>query len=208
MRVLAVVVAALVAPAAWGQRPPRVPVAAVEYTPARYTQSIFRLDERPTVRLVSITDLPDRKWLQSGGMEGVTGATSRKFKFIPDGKAVVTKAAGIQVKNSFGYYQTERGVVRSYPDGTRFDDVLSTAAGVFEHRVREKVEGRWQSRVEYRDVDARPAGYAGLKVGCATCHDESGSGGYGVGLVPGGDTVLSDPLDWRVLGSGWKAEGR
>jgi cytochrome c len=73
---------------------------------------------------------------------------------------------------------------------------------MFEHRVRSKDSGRWYSRIEYVDEAARPDGYTGLKVSCASCHSEAGTGKYNDGLVPGGDTVLSDPLDWSLVRAG------
>ena len=82
------------------------------------------------------------------------------------------------------------------PDGTVFVDVLSNADGrVFEQRVREKDGGEWKSYVHYRDRSAYPKGYAGLKgQTCIECHQQAGTGGYGVGLVPGGDGVISDKI--------------
>lgn len=140
------------------------------------------------------------KWQFSGGLAEVQTSewVSEKYKLIPG--AVLTWVDNIAVKNSFGHYQYNRGIVRSYPDGTRFDDVLSNKKGVvFEHRSLQKVKGEWQSKVLYTDKDARPKGYNGLKQSCQSCHSEAGSGGYAEGLVPGGDHVLSDPLDWTIL---------
>ena len=75
-----------------------------------------------------------------------------------------------------------------------FIDALSYEGKPFEIRQREKKNGRWDSSILFRDKAARPPGYTGLKLACSTCHDEAGTGGYGVGLVPGGDGVLSDPF--------------
>src|ERR1051325_8664605 len=139
-----------------------IPADAVEYTPAKYTQSIFRLDERRTIRPVLVSSLIG-KWHQSGGMEGVSGYVSRKFKTIPPGEKVKTWQTMLPVKNSYGYYQYETGITRSYPDGTRFDDVLINSKGdVFEHRVRQKDKGVWTEGAVYVNVDARPVGYKGL----------------------------------------------
>lgn len=180
---------------AW-KKPGTPPAESVEYNPAKYTQAIFRLDERPTVRMVPIKDLED-KWHRSGGFSADIKFTSRKFHSGGDPKYSV---ALIPVKNSFGYMQNEQGLTRVYPDGARFDDVLSNAEGVvFEHRVREKADGKWKSRIEYKDIEARPKGYEGLTVSCASCHNQAGTGEYGVGLVPGGDTVLSVPMDWKFV---------
>lgn len=169
------------------------------YDGARYTQSIFVLDERDTIRPVPIRDLPDRRWHQPGGLEGVKGYTSEKFRFVPEGAKVRTWIGNIGVLNSRGFIQQNRGLLREYPDGARFDEVLRNESGtVFEHRVRVKREGRWLSEVIHRDEAARPKGYTGLKQSCSSCHREAGTGGYAVGLVPGGDTVLSDPLPWKL----------
>ena len=129
-------------------------------------------------------------------MHGIKGAVSEKFRTLP---AEPKNWVGvIQVKNSFGYMQPNRGMKREYPDGSRFDDVLSYQGVVFEHRMREKKEGKWKSRVAYSNEKARPPGYTGLTATCASCHSEAGTGKYGVGLVPGGDTVISDPLPWTL----------
>jgi hypothetical protein len=185
--------------------PTGVPTGAVEYRSAVYTQSVYRLDDRPRCDPVGIRHV-DAKWHQSGGLAGLAGATSRKFRTLPAGKSVQTVIGGISVLNSFGYYQTEQGIVRTYPDGTRFDDVLSGPAGVFEHRVREKVNGVWKSRVLVAKPAFRPAGYVPLRQSCDSCHGDAGGGNYGVGLVPGGDGVLSDPLDWSLIRKEWRTE--
>lgn len=179
---------------------PDLPAGAEEYTPAKWTQAIYRQDGRQIVEVVPVKRVAAR-WHQSGGMEGLVH-TSVKYRTVPRG--TVTKLGPIQVKNSLGYYQTETGVVREYPDGARFDDVLSVGGTVFEHRVREKRDGEWRSRIAYSDASARPLGYAGLKQTCASCHDESGSGDYGAGLVPGGDTVLSDPIRFSQASPSFK----
>lgn len=176
---------------------PDLPPGCESYQPARHTQSIYRLDSRPRIDRVS-TDALEAKYRVSGGMVGVRGWRSAKFRLLP--RAPRYRIALISVKNSYGYMQEEQGIVREYADGTRFDDVLSSDAGVvFEHRVREKQGGRWTSSIAYKDESARPKGYAGLSVSCASCHGDAGSGGYAVGLVPGGDTVISDPMDWSLV---------
>lgn len=166
------------------------------YTATKYTQSIYVLNDRDTIDRVPIKKL-EPKWHQSGGMANISGWKSQKYRLIPE--SVRDYIGTIEVKNSFGHYQPNRGLKRSYPDGTRFDDVLTNDQGaVFEHRTRRKSDGKWESEVAYRNVKARPDDYDGLKQSCASCHNEAGSGGYAVGLVPGGDTVLSDPLDWSL----------
>lgn len=189
-------------------RPDRVPEGAVEYKAARYTQQIATTNERPRISPILITELADRRWRQSGGMDGIAGVTSRKFKTLPEGKKMYSALVQTAVKNSYGRYQNELAISRGYPDGTRFDDVLLNGAGeVFEHRVREKRDGEWRGRVIFLDRAARPRGYKGLTVTCASCHDLCGTGEYGVGLVPGYDTVFSDPMDWSIWNPNWKTEG-
>lgn len=185
-------------------RPPwRSPVAYPEglrpFAGTKETQSLYILGSRHVVEKVS-TDTLEAKWRTSGGLVGVRGWASAKYRLVPGG--VATRLGWVSITNGLGYEQAARGLVRSYPDGARFDDVLSNSDGVvFEHRIREKKGGKWFSRVAYKDEAARPKGYAGLTVGCATCHmDNPGSGSYGKGLIPGGDTVFSDPLDWKVAG--------
>jgi hypothetical protein len=185
--------------------PTGVPPTAVEYRSAVYTQSVYRLDDRPRCDPVGVRHV-DSKWHQSGGLAGIAGATSRKFRTLPPGKTVATMIGGISVLNSLGYYQTEQGIVRTYPDGTRFDDVLSGPAGVFEHRVRVKENGVWKSRVLVAKPAFRPAGYVPLRQSCDSCHGDAGSGNYSAGLVPGGDGVLSDPLDWSLIRREWRTE--
>lgn len=142
-------------------------------------------------------DQLDPVWRVSGGMLGLTGWRSDKFRFIPPGEQVRSWVGLISVWNGGGFQQN-KGLRRSYPIGTRFDDILSDAYGrVFEHRTRSKEDnGKWRSEVIYEDKTARPFGYSGLSVSCASCHSEAGRGNYGQGLIPGSDTVLSDPLPW------------
>lgn len=165
------------------------------------TQSVFVTQDGEGTRWnhierVSTASL-DPKWRMSGGMIGIQGWRSDKFRLIPGG-APKTWTDYIQVWNG-NNFQSNKAIVRSYPDGTRFDDILSVAGRVFEHRVRTKDAGRWRAEVIYEDRTARPAGYTGLRASCASCHSQApGSGNYGVGLIPGGDTVFSDTLDWSV----------
>lgn len=177
---------------------PGLPKEAVKYERARLTQSIVVRNERDAIDAVPIVNL-EAKWHQPGGLEGIKGWTAVKYRTLPEGARVKTWIGNIQVLNSFGYYQPNRGLQRAYPDGTRFDEILSNAKGVvFEHRVREKKNKAWDAYTLYENANARPTGYKGLKLACASCHDEAGSGKYGLGLVPGGDTVLSDPLPWGI----------
>lgn len=182
------------------------PERAFKYHSAKYTQSIAVVDGRDRIERVPILRLRERKWRFSGGLMEVDKKewVSEKYRTLPE--PVKHRVRDIAVWNGSNF-QNNRGIVRDYPNGTRFDDVLSNKDGVvFEHRTRVKKDGKWSSSVIYSDVKARPAGYNGLKVTCASCHDEAGSGGYGEGLVPGGDTVLSDPLDWYPV-TGKTGEG-
>lgn len=180
---------------------PELPKESKKYEPAKETQRLSQLSRNggPFFRMtekVKIADMQNTDWHQSGGMHGVKGVTSDKYKTHD----AVSKYAPIPVKNAFGSYQPEMGIVREYPDGARFDDVLSYNGKVFEHRVRVKAEGQWYSSTVYREPANFPPGYAGLKQTCASCHTKPGTGEYGKdGLVPGGDGTFSDPLDWGVV---------
>lgn len=174
-----------------------LPAGMKRYTPSTVTQRIAVTNSRDTIQQAPIRDL-ESKWHGSGGMVGLTGWKSEKFK---NQTVSVSRIADISVLNGLGYFQNNRGIVRTYPDGTRFDDVLSNDQGdVFEHRTREKQDGRWKSQILFSNESARPKGYTGLSVACSSCHNQAGTGGYATGLIPGGDTVLSDPLDWSLVG--------
>lgn len=163
------------------------------YRRANWTQEIAVTNERDRITPVHRLNL-ERKWHQSGGMDGVAGYRSDLYRLAPSEPR--TFVGNIGVLNSFGHVQHNRGWRREYADGTRFDDVLSnTETGkVFEHRTAQKKGGTWTRRVLFSDEAERPKGYAGLSQSCSSCHDQAGSGGYATGLVPGGDTILSDPF--------------
>lgn len=186
-------------PTAAGQQPVRpwssgVPYldGLVHYQPTRLTQSIAVRDNVPVQDLVPRTALLP-KWQVPGGMEGIRGWKSDLYKLVPYRYKWLGR---IPVATSLGTVQHELGYKQEYPNGTVFMDVLSNAktGKVFEHRVREKAGGTWYSYVAFRDRSQNPPGYHGLKQQCVECHREAGTGSYGVGLVPGGDTVLSDRL--------------
>lgn len=191
----------LAAVAATGFYVPDLPPDAVRYAPATHTQSVDRMQDfggplRPRTIAVPIAAMSNTDWHQSGGIRGLKGVTSEKYS-LRAGKSWWTP---LPVTNSYGNTQHERGIVRVYDDGSRFDDVLWYKGRVFEHRTRTKVDGKWTNTVTYRDESAAPPGYKPVKLAeCATCHNKAGTGGYSEGLVPGGDTVLSDPLDWSVV---------
>lgn len=189
----------LLVPCLMAPQPPILPDKAVQYESDGWTQSVFTFYSTDRViRPIKIKEL-EAKWHQSGGMQGIEGVKSVKYKTLPSPVKQKLDMVTVKFKDDFGRDQTQKelGIVRSYPDGSRFDDVLYYKGNVFEHRVREKIEGKWDSRVEYREILARPPGYNGLKQSCGSCHNEAGTGVYGAGMVPGGDTVLSDPFDWE-----------
>ncbi len=162
------------------------------YTPARYTQEIAVTDGRDRISRVPRRNL-ELKWQVPGGMEGVHGWRSDLYRYVPAAPQVWV--GNIAVWNGSNFQQN-RGWRRAYRDGTFFADVLSNDKGeVFEVRYREKEGGRWFNHVAFRNKAARPRGYVAIRTNqCASCHDQAGTGGYGTGLVPGGDGVLSDPF--------------
>ena len=171
------------------------PAEAERYRPAKLTQSIFQyVGAGPQIQRVNRRELK-MEWQVPGGMEGIQGWRSDLYRYVPAGW-MRSWQAKLPVVNSSGDTQYELGWTRAYPDGTYFIDALSNADGQpFEVRMREKIDGKWYSYIAFKDASARPTGYHGLTRSCASCHSQAGSGGYGVGLVPGGDTVLSDPLE-------------
>lgn len=187
----------------WPSPLPR-PAGSKPYRGDLRTQASFIVDSADVIEKAWMK--PGSKWAIGGGMEGIDGVEGRKYKLIPPG--MEAKVGTIQVKNSFGHWQDGRALVRSYPDGTRFDEILLHQGKVFEHRVRQKENGKWKSFVAYKDESARPPGYAGLKQSCASCHEQAGTGLYDQGMVPGGDTVISDPLPWHLAGPRLRDRGR
>jgi hypothetical protein len=198
------------APAPASDYDPLLPEGARSYQSARYTQSIAILNERDVIRPVSVASLPDTRWHQPGGMEGLTGWESERYRYLPAGKRVTAWIGNVEVENGIpdprrpgkNYTQRNRAILREYPVGTRFDELLRNkeTGRVFEHRVRIKSKGgKWLSEVWFKDETQFPAGYTGLTVSCSSCHAECGTGKYDAGLVPGGDGVFSDPLEWSLV---------
>lgn len=190
-----------------GLRPMKFLERMTRYRPANNTQSIFQLvhGNNVTTREIRATGreqvkgaTPDR-WTVPGGMIGVHGWRSDLYKELPT--PPLTRQALLPVVNSFGNIQHELGWTRTYADGSVFADVLSNDNGkVFEVRVAEKRDGQWDRYVAYSDAMARPAGYVSLRTkDCRGCHEDAkeppGSGPYGEGLIPGADTIVSDPFD-------------
>ena len=181
----------------------KLPKGAERYEASAWTQAISVLNDRDHIAKVPVKGTRS-KWHQSGGMDGIAGVTSEKYRTVPSKPR--EWIGTIQVWNGSNY-QPNKGLIREYPDGTRFDDVLSYKGRVFEHRAREKEDGKWINDVIYADADARPPGYTGLKQTCASCHNRAGMGTpeadgrstYANGLPPGGDTVISDPLPWHLV---------
>lgn len=136
-------------------------------------------------------ELDDKRWHQSGGMLGIPKSEYRSdlYRYFPTDPEVWI--GDVQVKNSFGYFQTVQGWRVNYADGTKLMDVLSHKGKVFEIRQRTKQDGKWQSILAYENIENRPPQYTGLTVSCNSCHKEPGTGGYAKGLVPGGDGVFS-----------------
>lgn len=150
----------------------------------------------------------EERWVVPGGMDGIDGWRSDLYKRLKSPTKITF--GSIPVRNNipppagFGW-QWEKGWTRLYDDDTLFVDVLSHKDKVFEVRFAEKKDGVWDRRVAFRDINNRPPGYDGLKgKTCASCHEQSGLGGYAVGLVPGGDGVISDPIP-VVEEAGFKA---
>jgi hypothetical protein len=194
-RTCALAAAVFGAVAALAGEPGVPPPEGERYETAKWTQRVAVTNGRDTISPVPRSGL-EAHWQTSGGMVGIAGVVSEKFKVLPPGGK--TWIGNIQVWNGGGY-QSNRGIVRSYPDGTRFEDRLSYRGVVFEVRVRVKRGGVWKSSVTYSSAAARPPGYRGLGQSCASCHDQAGTGGYAAGLVPGGDGVLSEELDWSLV---------
>lgn len=168
------------------------------YKRAEYTQAIAHYsDGRLSIEKVPRSSL-ERKYQVPGGLEHATAWRSDIYRLA---KAPEQPLRPIPVLNSFGNYQHEQGYYRAWRDGSRFVDVLTnTATGrVFEVRVAIKGRdrpGEWHRFVDFRDVSQQPPGYRRVRSSeCRSCHDEAGSGKYGLGLVPGSDTVISHPFE-------------
>ena len=153
------------------------------YTTAKRVQFSFR---RWSGFISSVPrDQVDEKWRTAGGLVGVHGWTNQLYR-----SASSTVGLGYMPDGAITWQ-------RSYVDGSIFADVLRNDSGaVFEVRVAEKNNGRWERYAAYRDSAAYPPGYSSIKRNaCASCHASAGDLAYGGSpAVPGGDTILSDPI--------------
>jgi hypothetical protein len=165
------------------------------YKPAKLTQSIFKYTGNPNgiIRGVPRSET-EPKYQVPGGLVGVKGWRSELYRYVPDEPRQFHVM--FPVRNSVGYIQHEAAFQRQYPDETEFDDVLvnESSGRVFEHRVSQKLNGRWERFVAFKDASERPTGYQPLKSGeCQGCHNHSDRT-YGNGLPSGGDEIFSDPF--------------
>lgn len=163
---------------------------AIRYHHAERTQSIATTNNQHSIISLSRTS-QERKWLFPGGLAEIGGWQSDLYK----SDEVKPWRAMIPALNSSGSYQLEAGWYRSYPDGTWFADVLSTDGKPFEIRVREKIDGAWDSYVAFRDPLHYPIGYVPMTANkCMVCHQEAGQARYSGAAIPGSDSVISDPF--------------
>ena len=163
------------------------------YTPTKVAQVSGNRSGGGANWVVSRLSIPS-KWQQPGGLEGLTGWSNKLYR-----------KSNNPVRNWMGHvndwehyggtWGSEITYQRSYGEGAKFADVLSTPTGVFEVRVAEKIGGEWRRSIPYRDKTAEPANYVRVSLTkCAECHDQAGDGGYGTARIIGGDGVLSDPF--------------
>lgn len=167
----------------------------------RQTQFVFSMGPPPLRPMIGRTPVTDPKWMTPGGLVGIKGWKAEKFRYVPG--PVLYSTAVTVVGNRSGSRQSAIKLTREYPDGTRFDEVLrnSKTGRVFEHRVRKKEDGKWSSTTIHDDPEQYPPGYTGLKQACVTCHTtkEAEEGKYAEGLIPGGDTIISAPMDFTTI---------
>jgi hypothetical protein len=140
------------------------------------------------------TDInPNRRfpWAVSGGMHGLTGWFNKTAVYIPPGEKVKVFEERVEA----GARHPLPRISWSFPDGTKFADILMTYSGPFEIRVREKTNGSWRFRIAHRDENNRPRGYTGLKMSCAECHGSKMSEeGYGIQARGSDETISWTPL--------------
>ncbi len=113
-----------------------------------------------------------------GGLDHVPGHewSSNFWALIPKGERIVVWEEQARVSNApYGWLPQKR---KSFPDGTKFGDLLLNKYGEpFEGRVRTKEpdgDFPWASRLAFSHEENKPPGYVGhLQSGrsCAGCHD-------------------------------------
>ncbi len=135
----------------------------------------------------------EAKWQIPGGLVGVQGWSSRLYRT----RGLRTQAYLTRQDPSDG--SSTITWAHTFPVGSVFADVLTNAHGaIFEIRLAEKADDGWQRFVAYKNVAARPHGYAvPSRNACRECHAGAGRSEYGAaeGANPGADTVLSVPLE-------------
>ena len=166
------------------------------YRRAEFSQRIAVTNGLDTIIPVPRTNAL-QQWQVPGGLEGVAGWRSDLYRNA-GGAPAIRRITDIAVWNGKAF-QNNRGWTRRYDDGAEFLDVLTnTDSGkVFEVRKAIKLGGSWQRFTVYRDKAHWPSGYGGpAKLDCRGCHEQAGTGGYAddKGLIPGGDTVFSNPF--------------
>ena len=145
-------------------------------------------------------DGSELKWRVPGGMDGADGWSSVLYRSQLQKAKVALDYAAPSKNDTITWHRT-------YPDGAIFADVLRNRDGlIFEVRVAEKQGGRWDRYVAYRKESYAPSGYRRLsRQQCADCHEKAGNAEYGGLAIPGGDTILSDPIP--IVESGQSVQG-
>ena len=174
-----------------GLRSSLLPSEFVPYTRTNYSQSLAVVNNREDNRLFKLVqddtginfhrENPNRlePWAVPGGLHGLSGWRSRLFVALPPGGIIKVWRERVPVVNSHPLPK----VRWSFPDGTRFADVLENQDGQpFEVRIREKSNGEWHSKVMLLG-EAAPSGYTGTDRRCVECHKHAGRNmQYGVSL--------------------------
>lgn len=124
-------------------------------------------------KINTVTDIHDHEDItltMSGGMVGVRGWTSWKRLDVPDGKRIRVWQEEAEVR-AFAPVPRWRW---EFPEGTVAWDALYHQGKPFEIRKATKRGTGWKSEVAFKDADAAPAGYVGVRQSCASCHDTTG----------------------------------
>lgn len=159
------------------------------YTTARYAQRPQSRVLTPPWWVYTPREQLLQKWIVPGGMEGVEGWAN-----------VLLRDKDNASQTWVGHADPSDGTSemvhhRSYRKAL-FADVLFNGKGeVFEVRLAVKKDGKWTREEEWRDAKRAPSGAKRLATSeCVACHNQAGTGAYDSAYVPGGDTVLSEPL--------------